>query len=327
MSLKLAILQTLTPELEARVRPQVPAGFALQITRSVALPDLLAVIADADYAVAFGMTVPAEALQAAPRLRLLHRWGTGTDGVPLDLCRELGIAVARTTACNARPVAEFTLGAMLASSRMLTFAHAAMQEGHWLKKQLWMQNIMLAGRKIGLVGLGAIGQEVAIRLKGFGCDVLYTKRQRLPEESERALGVRHASFEEVLRADIVSLHCPLDASTRHMIARRELAQMQPHAILINTARGGLVNEADLAEALRDGTIRSAVIDVFEQEPILPDNPLLHLDNAILTPHIAANTSDNLDHEIAHWMGNISRHAAGEALPPADLVVTGGRGTR
>jgi phosphoglycerate dehydrogenase-like enzyme len=320
MTLKIAMLQTLTPEIAARVAPLVPAGFRLEVTRSTDLPDLLAVIADADYAVAFGMTVPEAVLRAAPRLRLLHRWGTGLDGVPLELCRDLGIVVARAAGCNARPVAEFTVGAMLASSRMLTLAHAAMQEGRWIKKQLWMQNVMLSGRRVGLVGLGAIGREVAIRLRGFGCDVLYTKRNRLAAAEEQALGVRHASLDEVLEADIVSLHCPLDASTRHLIGREQLARMQPHAILVNTARGGLVDEAALAEALRSGRIRSAVIDVFEQEPIAADNPLLHLDNAILTPHVAANSLDNLDHEIGHWMGNIRAHAEGRPLPPADLAL-------
>ena len=317
--MKIAMLQVLTPELDERVRALVPSGFTLEITKSVETADLLRVIADADYAVAFGMTVPDEVLRAAPRLRLLHRWGVGVDGVSLGLCRELDVVVAKTTGCNARPVAEFTIGLMLASSRLLNIAHNSMQQGEWRKKELWLRNQMLFGRRIGLVGLGAIGKEVARRLRGFDCDVLYAKRTPLDAQTERDLGIRYAPFDEILEADIVSLHCPLNAETRNMISWAELNRMQRHAILINTARGGLVNEQDLAAALKQGIIRSAAIDVFQQEPVSPDNPLIGLDNALLSPHIAANAFDNIDNEIAHWMGNIQRHSEGRPLSPDDIV--------
>ncbi|MCO5157261.1 MAG: 2-hydroxyacid dehydrogenase [Aquamicrobium sp.] len=319
MVLKIAMLQTLSPELRDRVLPLVPEGFVLDVTRSTDLPDLLEVIGDADYAVAFGMSVPEEALRAAKRLRLLHRWGVGVDGVPLDTCGELGVVVAKCTGSNARPVAEFAVGAMLACSRSLIVADRSTKEGQWLKKQVWMRNTMLAGRTVGLVGFGAIARKVAQLLSGFGCDVLYTKRTRLPEDEEAALGVRFAAMDAILEADIVSLHCPLNDRTRNMIGAAELDRMKPHAILVNTARGGLVDEDALATALRTGKIRAAAIDVFEREPVDADNPLLGLDNVILSPHIAANAFDNIDNEIRHWMTNIQKHSNGEAIDPQDIV--------
>lgn len=142
----------------------------------------------------------------------------------------------------------------------------------------------------------------------------------MPEHEEAALGIRYASLEDILEADIVSLHCPLNDQTRHMISAEQLKKMKPHAILVNTARGGLINEADLADALQNGTIRSAAIDVFEHEPIALDSPLIGLENVILSPHVAANAFDNIDNEIRHWMGNIVSHSRGKAIAREDIVV-------
>lgn len=321
MSLTIAMLQPLTPDLEERVRALIPAGFVLEIAKSVGVEDLKTVLENADYAVAFGMAVPADALNFAPKLRLLHRWGVGVDGTPLEACRERGIMVAKTTGSNARPVAEYTVGAMLASSRVLNIAHATTQQGQWLKKELWAQNIMLANRTIGLVGLGAIGKHVARRLRGFECTVLYNKRERLSPAEESELDITYASFDHILEnADIISLHCPLTSETRNLIARPQFERMKSHAMLVNTARGGIVNEQDLADALKKKTIRSAVVDVFETEPVNADNPLLKLDNCIVTPHIAANAFDNVDNGIRHWITNLKKHASGEALPHDDIVI-------
>lgn len=162
MVLKIAMLQTLSPALESRVFPLVPEGFVLDVTGSTDFPDLLDAIEGADYAVAFGMSVPAEVLEHAKQLRLLHRWGVGVDGVPLDVCRRLGIVVAKCTGSNARPVAEFTVGTMLACSRSLIVSDRSTKQGQWPKKQLWLHNTMLNGKTVGLVGFGAIARQVAI---------------------------------------------------------------------------------------------------------------------------------------------------------------------
>ena len=178
-----------------------------------------------------------------------------------------------------------------------------------------------ATRTVGIVGVGRIGTALVNRLKPFGCRILGYDPYK-PSGHEKAVGYeRTDTLEDLLaEADIVTIHCPLTDETRGLISKPQLQKMKKGAALINTARGGVVNEADLTWALKTGEIRSAVLDVFEQEPPAPDNPLLHMENVIATPHIAAIAYDNIDNGIRHWFGNFQRHAAGEPIPERDIVV-------
>jgi phosphoglycerate dehydrogenase-like enzyme len=245
----------------------------------------------------------------------------GVENIDLDAARAQGIRVGRTTGGNAVPVAEFAVGLMIAMGRRIVTAHQSMLEGRWAKNDIWRQSILLSGKTVGIVGLGAIGKQVAKRLVGFDNVVLYNNRTRLPAEEEAARGVQYRSLAALLaESDFVCLTCPLTPQTRGMIGRAELATMKPNAILVNVARGGIVVEEDLLGALQDGRIAGAAIDVFDPEPPAPDNPLLHLPNVIVTPHCASTAFENSAIGVRHWMRNILAVARGDALPEADRVL-------
>jgi phosphoglycerate dehydrogenase-like enzyme len=317
----IAFLQPLSDEMRKVVETTVPRGFRITSATSTTPEYLHGFIADYAYAVVWDIAVDGALLRAGRRLKLLHKWGVGVDNLDLDAARTLGIAVARTTGSNAVPVAEFTIGAMLALTRKLLDANKGMQQGRWLKNEIWRDSITLAYQTVGIVGLGAIGTEVAKRLAAFGCRVLYHKPNRLPEAAERALGVEFCSLPDLLRqADIVTLHCPLTAATRGLIGADAFRTMKEGAILINVARGGVVSEPDLVRALQARRIRGAAVDVFDTEPIPPDHPLIGLPNVLLTPHCAATTFDNSRKGVARVMENIARFARGEDIEARDVVV-------
>jgi glyoxylate reductase/D-3-phosphoglycerate dehydrogenase len=166
--------------------------------------------------------------------------------------------------------------------------------------------------KLGIVGLGTIGKKTARLAKAFGMEVLYYDTERLTEDQEDALGVRFRLLGEMLReADVVSIHTPLNESTRHLIGADELALMKPSAIIVNTARGPVINEADLHTALTTGIIRGAGLDVFDQEPPPTDNPLFNLDNVILTAHLAGPTFESNSARVRNAFDNVQRVARGE----------------
>lgn len=323
MQERIALLQPLAPEIEQIVRETIGQEFELAITPSIATEDLSRTIADADYAVVFGTALSADVIAAASKLKLIHKWGVGVENIDLDAVTARGVPLARTTGSNATPVAEFAVGLMVALSRRLAYADSNLREGRWLKKEVWPDCFMISGKTIGIVGLGTIGQRVARRLQGWDVRLLYSKRNRLAGEQEAVLGVEYATLDRILaESDIVSLHCPLTPETAKLIGRAELAAMKKTAVLINLARGGVVDEAALYEALRSGGIAGAAIDVFETEPVPGDNPLLTLENAIVTPHLGAIAFDNLNNSVRHWLGNIRRVSRGEPVTPADLVSSG-----
>jgi phosphoglycerate dehydrogenase-like enzyme len=321
MTETILILQPIAPELREIVIAELPPGFAASFTESAEPGELKAKLADADYVVFWDIGLPAELLDAAPRLKLAHKWGVGVENIDLEVARARSIQVARTPGSNAVPVAEFAVGLMIAIGRRIVTAHNSMVEGRWAKNDIWRRSIMLSSKTVGIVGLGAIGKEVSRRVAGFGCSVLYNTRTRLPAAEEATLAVTHRSLDDLLvQSDFVCLCCPLTPETRGMIAAPQLATMKPGAILVNVARGGIVVEADLVDALRDGPLAGAAIDVFEPEPPDPANPLLHMDNVIVTPHCASTAFENSAKGARQWLGNIARVARGEALPETDRVL-------
>jgi phosphoglycerate dehydrogenase-like enzyme len=320
MTQKIALLQPIAGEMADIIQSLLPEGFTATAVKGRGIEDLKAEVADADYALWWDVGVPAEVLAAGPKLKLLHKWGVGIDNIDLDYCRQHGIQVARTTGSNAAPVADFTIGLMLALARRIVPAHNTTAAGFWQKNEVWKQSIMVSGKTVGIIGLGAIGRGVAKRLSGFDCRVLYYSRTRLPEDQARALGVEYRALDDLLaEVDILSLNCPLTPETKGMIDARALARMKPGALLINVARGGVVVEADLVEALRSGHLRGAAVDVFDQEPPPADHPLLHMDNVIVTPHCASTAYENSRRSIQHWLGNMVRVSKGESIPEQDRV--------
>jgi D-3-phosphoglycerate dehydrogenase len=319
--LRVAILDVLNDSSLARFRRLLPDHYALSCARARGDDHLKDLIADADYAVSGQVAVSGDVLRAATRLKLLHKWGVGVDNLDLDAARALGIRVARTTGGNAVPVAEYTLGLMLAATRHLAFGHAELKRGIWRGFPLPRESLMISGKTVGIVGFGAIGQRVAQLLSGFGCRILYTKRTPLAPEAGRALNAESASLERLLaESDIVSLHCPLTEETAGMIDREALRKMKPSAILVNVARGGIVDEAALYDALKNGELRAAASDVFEIEPLPADSPLLSLDNMVVSPHLAALASDNFDPVVNRIIANFERTERGEPVPEFESVV-------
>lgn len=321
MTETICLLDMTTPARAEKLRALLPPGFVL--THGTARGDehMKEIIAEADYAISGQVAVSGDVLRAGKKLKLLHKWGVGYDNIDIATAKELGIKVARTTGSNALPVAEFALGLMISALRYIGYGHAELKKGHWSTGHLPGDTFMLSGKTVGLIGFGAIGQNVAKLLRGFGCTILYSKRQPLAAEEEAALGVRHASLDEILaQADVVSLHCPLTPETTNLIGREAFAKMKKTAVLINVARGGVVDESALVIALRDRVIAGAAMDVYAIEPLPADSELLTLDNLVVTPHLAAMAADNFAPTVSRMFANIAHVSRGEPVPAKDLVV-------
>ncbi len=242
---------------------------------------LLPLVADVDGVICGDDRFTERVLLAAPRLRVLAKWGTGIDSIDRAACARLGIAVRNTPNAFSEPVADTTLGYMLCFARRLPWMDRAMRDGAWQK----LPGFALRERTLGIVGLGNVGRAVARRAAAFGMRVLAADPARPPAELVDALGVELVDQTTLLReSDFVSLHCDLNPSSHHLIDAAALALMRPDAVLINTARGPVVDEAALVAVLRAGQIGGAALDVFEQEPLPADSPLLHMENVMLAPH-------------------------------------------
>ena len=233
--------------------------------------------------------IDAEVFDAAPKLRIVSQYAVGYDNIDVKEATKRGIYVTNTPGVLTETVADFTFALMLAVARRVVEADKYVREGRW--KVAWHPLMMLGsdvyGRTLGIVGMGRIGSAVARRAKGFGMRILYYDSVRR-EELERELGAEFADLDRLLEeSDYVSLHVPLTPETYHLIGEEQLRKMKPTAFLINTARGKVVDQKALYRALKEGWIAGAGLDVFEQEPIPPDDPLLKLDNVVLAPHAAS----------------------------------------
>jgi phosphoglycerate dehydrogenase-like enzyme len=250
-----------------------------------------------------------EMIAAAPKLRLIQKIGVGVNTIDLDAAKRRGIPVCNLPGSNARAVAELTLALMLAVLRRLPRFDASMRSGVWSDPELQDGIGELAGSTVGLVGYGAVAQHLAPVLVALGCRIIYTARAVRRD----ALGEWRNLSSLLAEADIVSLHLPLTEHTANLIDAAALAHMKRGAILINTARGGLVDQAALAEALANGRLAGAGLDVFVHEPHDASEPLFHLSNVILTPHIAWLSTGTFDRSFALAAENCRRLATGEAL--------------
>ena len=321
MTHTVVLLDLTSSDRAEHLRQLLPPDFVL--THGTARGDehLKEIIRDADFAISGQVGVSGDVLGAARKLKLLHKWGVGVDNIDTKAAKELGIKVARTTGSNAVPVAEFTIGLIIATLRFQALGHERLRQGNWMAfNQTPGETLCISGKTVGLIGFGAIGQAVAARLRGFDCAILYNKRSRLPATEETELGVTYATTDGLLaQSDIVCLHCPLTPETTNLIDTKALARMKRSAVLINVARGGVVVEADLAKALKDKTIRGAAMDVYSIEPLPADSELLKLDNIVVTPHLAAATADTIEPTVKRMFDNMVRMTRGEPVPEKDLV--------
>ena len=255
--------------------------------------------------------VTREVIEQSPQLRLIQKIGVGVNTIDLDAARDSLVSVSNMPGTNSRAVAEAALALMLTTSRRTVQFDSAVREGRGWSWHPDIQDHLseLGGKCVGLVGYGSIPQLLAPILEAMGAEVIYYARSPKPD----AVGQFSKLDDLLARADIVSLHLPLTDETENMVDAAAIATMKPGAILVNTARGGLVDEAALVTALTNGQLRAAGLDTFEQEPTPVDNPLLELDNVVVTPHVAWLTTDTLDRSIVVAVENCRRLAAEEPL--------------
>ncbi len=295
------LVQTAPPEFEVAIHPL-----------DLPLDEQKRLIADADFLILLGTGIPDEVLRAAPKLKMIQLVGAGYDRINLPLCRELNVLVANNGGTNAIDAAEHALALMFGAYRRLPEMDRNVRAGAWQAIDSGESTYTIHGKTIGIVGLGKIGQHLARLLKAFEAELLFFDAAPPPAEVQRSLGVSQVTLDELLRrSDIVTLHVPLLPATRNMIGARELALMKPTALLVNTCRGPVVDEAALTKALKARQIRWAALDVYAKEPPDPANPLLQLENAVFTPHSAGVTNDTWERRGRFMFENLQRVWAGE----------------
>ena len=293
------------------VRSMTPEGFEL-VVADPGTPEFIQAAADAQYYLGLARHMGGEFFRTAPNLKLVQLLSAGYDHVDVEAARKAKVPVSNNGGANAIAVAEHTLMLMLAVLKRVVRFHNDVVAGKWrVGNAAEIRVYELSGRRLGIVGLGNIGKKVVRRAAAFDMKIQYYDIRRLSEAEEDALGVRFVLFDELLRtSDVVSLHVPLDDSTRNLIGARELGLMKPETVIINTCRGPVIEENALHDALKSGRIAGAGLDVMVEEPPKPNHPLFALPNVTLTPHSAGPTWENWRARFRNGFDNITRVAAG-----------------
>jgi phosphoglycerate dehydrogenase-like enzyme len=305
-------------EFKKLMQEHKPEGFELLFWEEMNAQEREQKLAAADYLLVATHKVDAVLMEKAKNVRFIQKTGIGIDNIDLEAAKKFGVPVSNTPGGNATGVAELTILLALALYRKIIQIDRATKNGQWLMWELRPSSYEMEGKTHGFIGFGNIGKEVAKRSKGFGTELIYYDKFRAPEDVEKQLGATFYPMEEVLRkSDIVSLHVPLIPETRGLLGLKELQLMKPTAILLNMARGGIVKEQDLYQALKEGVIAGAGIDAWESEPTDPANPLLTLDNVIASPHIGAGTRDTLNKVLTLAFQNIK--SVEEGIAPRFVV--------
>lgn len=287
--------------------------------RPLGRDELLAGVADVDAVLCMlSDRIDAEVLDAAPRLRVVANFAVGFDNIDVVGARARGVEVTTTPGVLTDATADLAWALLLAAARNLGPGERMVRAGLW---EGWSPTQLLGppvrGTRLGIVGMGAIGQAVARRARGFDMEVVYHNRRRVPVEVERELGATYVPIDELLAtSDFVSLHAPLNDESRHLLDRNAFERMKPTAVLVNTARGALVDEAVLVDVLRERRIAAAGLDVYEFEPRITEG-LLTLDNVVLAPHLGSAATDARAAMVELCSRNIIEVLAGRpALTPA-----------
>ena len=291
-----------------------PAGFTTTVVDGKSPEEQqVEAVKDADFIMAFRAKLTERILRSARKARMVQILSAGYDSINLQLLRELKIPCANNGGANSWAVADHAVLAMLSLYRRLAAADRAVKEGRWSAAIDGLNTFEMANKVVGVLGFGNIGQKVARRVQAFDATVQYYDKFPLPPGRERELKARRVSLEELFRtSDIISCHAPLTNETRHVVNARHLAMMKPTAVIINTSRGPVVDEAALLEALQQKRIAGAGLDVFEKEPVDPGNPLLKLENVVASPHSAGTTWDTWFRRADFAYRNMKRVWEGEA---------------
>ena len=271
-------------------------------------------VRDADFIMLFPGKISDRVLQAAPKCKLIQLLSAGYDEMNLPLAEDLGIAVANNGGANRVAVAEHTIMLMLATHRRMMWYANNVKAGRWKKEQDRKIDVFeLEGKTLGIIGMGNIGRQVARRAAAFDLELqYYDKYHPLTPVEEETMGIKAVPMDTLLEtSDIVSTHVPLTRETYGMIGKRELELMKPTGVVINTSRGGVIDETALAEALISGTISAAGLDVMDHEPPDPNDPLLQIENLIITPHTAGPTVESIPKRAANAFENIQHVWSGQ----------------
>lgn len=313
---KIGLVGTYFPGAYDALHENVPEGFELVDALS---PQAYGKLADCEYLIS-RLDIDPEIIHYTPNVRFWQRWGAGFDHVDLAAWGARGIPIATCPGVNAGIVAELAIMLMLAGYRNLLPINRDLRAGHWPRTEYFGRSFMIRGKTVGILGLGHIGKRVAALVSAFGARVIYYDIVRMREQEEQ-FGYRFVDFHTLLReSDILTIHCPLDESTRGMIGAAEFAQMKPSCMLINTARGPIVCEEALIDALRTGRIATAGLDTYEREPLPANHPLLTLPNVVASAHAGGNTKDNDINMVRYVYGNIVAFDEGKPLhSPLDIV--------
>ncbi len=301
-------------DIAAEITRHAPPDYAVA-TYPMSLPDdeKATVVADVDYLILFPGRISEAVLRAAAGVRLIQLVSAGFEHMPLSLCAELAVPVANNGGTNSTDVAEHTIALILGQYRRMVELDRKMREDPPLDVPVARSTYTIHGKTVGIVGLGAIGVKVARLLKAFGADVIYADAAPENAVRDQRLSVRRVPLDELLAAsDVVTLHVPLSPATDRLIGAAELKRMKSSAILVNTCRGRVIDEAALIDTLNAGAIAGAALDVLEHEPPAADNPLLRMDNVTLTPHTAGITFDTWARRGEFVFENIARVERGEA---------------
>ena len=294
-----------------------PLGAAIDARQCRTESDLLGAVGDADYVLTQFAPVTARVIDAMARARLIVRYGIGVDNVDLDAARGRGIPVCNVPAYCIDEVADHTLALLLDATRRIAANGRVVRDGGWGLAVPLDRMKALRDMTVGVVGFGRIGRAVADRLRGFGCRVLASD-PNVPAAEFASHGAEAVPLASLLaESDAVTLHCPSTPATRRLINHESIARMKPGAILINVARGDVVETPALVDAIRDGRIIAAGLDVADQEPLPADSPLRTLDGVLVTSHIASASAKAVRTLRESAAGAIARSIHGE--PPLDVV--------
>ena len=318
--MKIGIVTWNGPERHARFMAEAhPDMETVVVANSASDQEKAAVCESTEAVILAAATISPEVLRRCSGVKLLQGIGAGYDKLDLGAIAALGIPLANNGGSSAIPVAEHTIGMLLSLSRGILRQSRNARERRWNQGLNQFPTWELSGKQVGLLGVGAIGSATARLLTGFGCDTVYYKRSRLTASVEEALHARYMPFDELLRtSDVVSLHVTLTPETRRLIGAREFGMMKSSAILINTTRGQVIDENTLYEALVANQIAGAALDVMEQEPTPADNPLLDLDDVLITPHQSGLSAEIVSRSAAFAFANVRRAVLGE---PIQAVIT------
>ena len=259
---------------------------------AVDTPEAYEAMTDAEIMILRIFKAPAEVIERNKNLKMILRWGAGYDSVDIQAAGQRGILVTNTPGANAGAVAELAVMLMLAVGRKLLCHHESLRQGEWSKNTFLNSSYSLNNKVVGIIRAANIGRQVARRVQAFGAKTQYYDEFKLTPAVETEFSLPYVTFEELIKSsDIITLHIPLTDQTKNIIGAKELERMKPGAIVINTARGGLVDDCALAAAVRDGRLRGAGLDGVEREPLSPDDELLQDPNIIVTPHVGGGTAD------------------------------------